>query len=571
MAGGKMKDRIVLGKAEDGALSIDMLKLIDTRLLVQANSGGGKSGTLRLLAERASSSIQTIILDNEGEFATLREKVDMLLVGDGGELPAEPRSAGLLARRLLETKVSAVIDLYDLSLDDRRAFVREFLEKLIALPRTLWRPTLIMFDEAHLYAPEKTGDVESTKAVIALMSQGRKRGYCGILATQRLSKLHKDAAAECNNVLIGRTWLDVDQKRAGDTLGMSGSDPNVLRDLREREFYGFGPAFSVNGVFRMRTDDVATTMPKAGHRFEVAVPPPSSKVRALLAEELANLPQKAEEEAEEIDGLRRENSRLRREMAARPTSVDEKSIERAVAQAQREARAEWEPLLKERDATIRDLHGKLSRISQTVEKETGRDLPKLTPPPAVVSLPPSRPMPTITRSTPSRASSGSVAPVQQRVLNALAELEQLGSRQPQRELVAMLAGYSHLQSKGFVNAMSELRTAGLIDYPNTGTVALTEAGRSAAEYPARPRSPEDVQQRVISLLGGASGRILEPLIAAYPSPLPREEVAKAAGYGHLQSKGFVNSISRLRTLGFVDSPDRGTIVAQPVLFLEEKR
>jgi hypothetical protein len=44
--------------------------------------------------------VQTIILDNEGEFATLREKVDVLLIGDGGELPADVRSAGLLARRL---------------------------------------------------------------------------------------------------------------------------------------------------------------------------------------------------------------------------------------------------------------------------------------------------------------------------------------------------------------------------------------------------------------------------------------------------------------------------------------
>jgi hypothetical protein len=32
----------------------------------------------------------------------------------------------------------------------------------------------------------------------------------------------------------------------------------------------------------------------------------------------------------------------------------------------------------------------------------------------------------------------------------------------------------------------------------------------------------------------------------------------------------VNAISRLRTLGFVDYPDRGSIVATPVLFLEEQ-
>src|SRR5216684_2940938 len=126
-------------------LELDLPTLVDTRLLIQANSGGGKSWLLRLIAERAG--IQTIVLDNEGEFASLREAVDMLLVGASGELPANPRQAALLARRLIEYKVSAVIDLYELKLAERRQFVKLFLESLIHLPRELWRPTLVILDE----------------------------------------------------------------------------------------------------------------------------------------------------------------------------------------------------------------------------------------------------------------------------------------------------------------------------------------------------------------------------------------------------------------------------------------
>jgi hypothetical protein len=65
-----------------GRLELDLPALVDTRLLIQANSGGGKSWLLRLVAERAG--IQTIVLDNEGEFASLREAVDVLLVGASG-------------------------------------------------------------------------------------------------------------------------------------------------------------------------------------------------------------------------------------------------------------------------------------------------------------------------------------------------------------------------------------------------------------------------------------------------------------------------------------------------------
>jgi len=154
------------------------------------------------------------VLDNEGEFASLREAVDVLLVGAGGELPANPRHAALLARRLLEYQVSALVDLYELKLPERRRFVRLFLEALVHLPREPWRPLLVILDEAHLYCPERgAGEAESTESVVSLMSQGRKRGYAGIIATQRLSKLHKDAAAKANNVIIGRTWLDADQAR----------------------------------------------------------------------------------------------------------------------------------------------------------------------------------------------------------------------------------------------------------------------------------------------------------------------------------------------------------------------
>jgi DNA helicase HerA-like ATPase len=57
--------------------------------------------------------------------------------------------------------------------------------------------------------------------VIDLASRGRKRGLALVGATQRLSKLHKDVAAELLNKIIMRTGLDVDVQRAADELGMA--------------------------------------------------------------------------------------------------------------------------------------------------------------------------------------------------------------------------------------------------------------------------------------------------------------------------------------------------------------
>jgi hypothetical protein len=131
--------------------SIHLPKLIESRLLVQANSGGGKSWALRRLLEQTHGKVRQIVIDSEGEFSTLREHYDFILAGKGGDTPAEPRSAALRARKLLELKVSAIIDLYELHPQERKRFVKLFLDALINAPNELWHPCIIVVDEAHTY------------------------------------------------------------------------------------------------------------------------------------------------------------------------------------------------------------------------------------------------------------------------------------------------------------------------------------------------------------------------------------------------------------------------------------
>ena len=358
---------MIIGQIIDGEkLDLDLPTLVDTRLLIQANSGGGKSWLLRLIAERAG--IQTIVLDNEGEFASLREAVDVLLVGASGELPANPRHAALLARRLLEYKVSAVVDLYELKLAERRRFVKLFLESLIHLPRDLWRPTLVILDEAHIYCPERgSGEAESTEAVISLMSQGRKRGYAGVIATQRLSKLHKDAAAEANNVIIGRTWLDADQVRAGDALGLSKADRLKLRDVGQGEFYAFGPALGQPGVVHFRSDQVRTTHPRPGQRHLLTAPAPSRAIRGVLGK-FADLPHEVEEEIRGLDEARRRIVELERQIkdlkgASGAQRIDQTTVERAVKSAVERERAAWQRKLEQGRARVLGQGGENSAFS----------------------------------------------------------------------------------------------------------------------------------------------------------------------------------------------------------------
>ena len=553
-------------------LELDLPTLVDTRLLIQANSGGGKSWLLRLVAERAG--IQTIVLDNEGEFASLREAVDVLLVGAGGELRADPRHAALLARRLLEYKVSAVVDLYELKLTDRRRFVKLFLESLIHLPRDLWRPTLVILDEAHIYCPERgSGDAESTEAVISLMSQGRKRGFAGIIATQRLSKLNKDAAAEANNVIIGRTGLDADQVRAGDALGLSKADRLKLRDVGQGEFYAFGPAFGQPGVVHFCSEQVRTTHPRPGERHLLTAPAPSRAIRGVLAK-FADLPQEAEDEIRGLDESRRRIAELERQIKSvtgvnGAQRIDQGTVERAVTAAIERERIEWQRKMEQGRARFRRLGAALASTGQSLVKvkelleETEREwLVPQTVDTAPAPLP-NRPERTA-KLAPDRISMAEelngtlkLAAGERRILTALAQY----SKGRSKVQVAVLTGYA-ATGGGFNNYLGALRSRRLIE-GDGDRLRISEAGNQALgtwePLPAGPALIEYWRSR----LGKAERSILDVLTQAYPDALTKEEVAANAGY-EPSGGGFNNALGRLRTLELVLG--RGQLRASDNLF-----
>jgi uncharacterized protein len=565
---------MIIGQIIDGGkIECDLPTLVDTRLLVQANSGGGKSWLLRLIAERAG--IQTIIFDSEGEFASLRECIDMLLVGADGELPANPRHAALLARRLIEYKVSAVIDLYELKLGERRQFVKLFLDSLIHLPRELWRPTLVILDEAHMYCPERgSGEAESTEAVISLMSQGRKRGYAGIIATQRLSKLHKDAAAEANNVIIGRTWLDADQARAGDALGLSKADRLQLRDLEQGEFYAFGPAFRRPGVVRFRSDQVRSTHPRPGQRHLLTAPAPSRAIRGVLGK-FADLPHEVEAEIRGLDEARRRIAELERQIRKLKNSntvpqIDQAAIERAVKLAvERERATCWQKLERGR-AGLRRMATSVSSAAQRFEnikvllEEVEREWVTPPTPATKAELPLSHRSERTKRleTNPVAVSDDQNRPVklasgERRILTALAQYPQGRSKVQ----VAILSGYAP-NGGGFNNYLGALRTRAFIRGDGNGLI-ITGAGMEAlGSWEPLPTGPALIDHWR-GRLGKAERLILETLTRAFPDSMTKEEVAVKAGY-EANGGGFNNALGRLRTLELVHG--RGDLCASESLF-----
>lgn len=249
-------DAIVLGKLgvnESIDVSLDVGKLLEGRLLIQGASGAGKSWTLRRLLEQSAGRIQQIVIDPEGEFESLADELGHLYV-EGHKLNGAALAE--MARRARENRVSMVIDLSDSRREEQMMAVAAIFHALVECPQEMWHPALVAVDEAHLFAPWGSQGQESTAvrkasiaAVVDLMSRGRKRGLAGVLATQRLARISKSVVSEVHNFLIGINTLDLDVKRAAETIGWDMRKAyDRLPTLVPGEFVATGPAFSLGAV-----------------------------------------------------------------------------------------------------------------------------------------------------------------------------------------------------------------------------------------------------------------------------------------------------------------------------------
>ncbi len=256
-----MTARIDMGLDTGGnPVAVDLEELLATRLLVQGNSGSGKSHLLRRLLEGSAGLVQQLVIDPEGDFVSLADAFGHIAVDAADYSLTE---LGRLALRVREHRASVVLNLEGLEIDGQMRAAAAFLAALFDAPREHWYPVLTVVDEAQLFAPAAAGEVAedarraSLGAMTNLMCRGRKRGLAGVIATQRLAKLAKNVAAEASNFLMGRTFLDIDMARAADLLGMERRQADTIRDLARGEFLALGPAITRRPI-RVRIGEVKT-------------------------------------------------------------------------------------------------------------------------------------------------------------------------------------------------------------------------------------------------------------------------------------------------------------------------
>lgn len=594
------------------------IELAGESTAILAKKGAGKSNTAKVIVEEVldHGGVQVIVLDPIGHWWSLRAGANgkpgggypvAVFGGMHGDLPLEEHAGKLLAQTAVESGQSMVLDVS--SLDSNGAmqrFVYEFLEELYKLKQATPTPVLLVLEEADEFAPQDPKGSNVPRMVGAanrISKRGRGRGIGMLYVTQRSAALNKNVLDQSDTLIVMRTIGPRDRKaiegwvQHADAEGSELVLPS-LPSLETGEAWIWTPERDLLQrvkIRKARTFDSSAT-PKPGEAAIVATPKPidvaklGEAIKATVERVKENDPAELRKRIRElertqdtghtaaVEQLQREShDRLERirELEARDAVIVEVPV---LTDEERElltgvARTINESLAKAgqaSDALVELLADIPARFERAQAKEARRDEGTVTrrSPPAAPQAP--RPAPAAQRE-PAHApraaavTDENVTGPQQRILNALAALEQIGVDAPVKVQLALF-GEASPKSSSFSNNLGHLNNQlGLITYPQPGRVALTDAGRAIADAGDAPRTVDELHRYVAGLVGPAKWRILEVLVDAYPDDITKVGLAERAGASP-SSSSFSNNLGSLRTLGLIGYPAPGMVIALPVLF-----
>lgn len=551
-------------------MSIIPDKALLQHIAILGKTGSGKTYAAKGIAEDLLRRGERLcVVDPTGAWFGLRSSANgkragfpvVVFGGDHADVPLHAGSGQAIAEIVATTETSCVLDTGNLSVRDQTKLFTAFAEALYRLNR---KPLHLIIDEAHNFAPQgRVADPQSADMLHAtnkLLSQGRSRGLRIMLISQRPQKLHKDSLTQVETLIAMRLVAPQDRNAVEDWIGAwaepkQGADLLAsLPSLPTGEGWVWAP--EVNLLKRVKFPQIST--------YDSSRAPDGDGSAIVLAKiDLPSIQARLDAVAKDVvdNDPKRLKARIA-ELELAKGKPDQEAIRKADEAGYVRGRADAGLALRVEVDGLAGISGRLGDLLSSLVvggNVRGSSLSK----PERPFLPKAVSAERIKLASPMAPVDGVTAP-QQRILDAMAKLESLGVQHMTKGQAAAFAGASP-KSSAFQNNVSRLRTVGLLDYPRSGEVVLTEAGRAAARYPDVPPTVVDLQAAWLRLLSGPQARILETVIAAFPHKVEKSELAERSGASALSS-AFQNNVSALRSLGLLDYPEKGWVQATHILF-----
>jgi hypothetical protein len=217
---------------------VDANLITTGRTCVIGCSGSGKSYTVGMICEElCKANVPFAIIDVEGEYSGIKEKFEMIWVGDDDQCDLN-WSKKVDLKQLAKFAPDCPPMILDISEAARpRENVNEFLISLYAEISKRRTPYLVILEEADRFSPQSDG--ERLPIIDEIARRGRKRGLGLMVCTQRPSLVDKNILSQCSNQLIGRLVIKNDLNSVAQFF--SGRDPlKALTSLKPGEFFALG-------------------------------------------------------------------------------------------------------------------------------------------------------------------------------------------------------------------------------------------------------------------------------------------------------------------------------------------
>jgi len=543
--------------------------------------GSGKTyAASRLVESFLDEDVPVVVLDPVGNWHGLRLKPNgkpspyevPVLGGAHGDLPLLPEAGETVARFVVDSRTSCVLDVSEFRKGKMKQFVTGFAEGLFAAKKASRFAMHLVLEEAQMFCPQMVrGQEQMVGALTDLVRLGRNYGIGVSMVSQRPQSVNKEVLNQAEPVVVFQLTGKHERKAVGEWMEYVGIDVDQLDELPGLDpgdcFFwspGWLRQFVATRFLKKRTMDASVT-PIHGDAVTGAYMK-SARLAPGDLEALREAMKETVERAEaqdprrlraELDQLQAKYRAVERRLA---DAVDSAalSVEEAVAELDAGWRSALEELERGLGEAFAECRNRMTR-SEIARKEAGSEQVAAVPP-----APPGRrqvgnrkPGRTPGADSASRLVSFGVTGGARRMLEVLVQ------RFPNRLTTTQLATLAGLKSTTgtFSNYKSMLRTSGLAE-DRGGTWSATEAGRDVVGR-VEPDTLEQLRDRWRRAVGTRPADLLDVLIEAYPRALSREDAAGAIGVSPTTGT-FSNYLSKLRSNGLLEDRDGGVAATRAI-------
>lgn len=331
----------------DEPFCLDIESVVTGRTFIASITRWGKSWTDRKIVECCFGHAGIIIIDPEGEYASLREKFGFLIIGK--DIPLQLETAEFMAEEILKTKTSVIIDLSMVEDDEfGKEYVNRFLRRFFFLETTARQPYLVVVEEAEDFAGERGISTETCLHIlINIVKKGGKRGIGAIFIAHRPAWVSKGILSQCSNKAIGKVE-STDFKALENYARVPSETIERLPSLGPGEFCFTGDW--VKGTTFVKIGQVQTT--HLGYTPKI-IPPSPAELRGVIASLQRALPEIIEKIKPTVVPIEKMKEELRTEL--------EGKYKARIDAIQRTANEKAERKLKVEMDNLKAVNDKLSR------------------------------------------------------------------------------------------------------------------------------------------------------------------------------------------------------------------